>query len=136
MLRWIVRLFGILVGLAVVVIGLEMVAAESGEVVVVRTSDAAGATHETRLWVVDADGRPWIRAGNPESAWLARLRKRPVVEVVRGGHAATYTAVPQPTERDRLNPRFAEKYGWADAYIGFLFGRDDATPIRLDPPRA
>jgi hypothetical protein len=132
-LRWIVRLFGLLVGLVVVVVGLEIVASESGEVVVVRTRDAGGAVHETRLWVVDEGGHAWIRAGSPESEWLARLREQPTVEVVRGGATGTYTAVPVPAERDRLNPRFAEKYGWADAFIGMLFGRDDATPIRLDP---
>ncbi len=25
-----------------------------------------------------------------------------------------------------------EKYGWADQFIGFLFGRDDAIALRLD----
>jgi hypothetical protein len=44
-----------------------------------------------------------------------------------------YTAVPDPASRDRLNAHFAAKHGWADGYIGALFGREDATPIRLDP---
>src|SRR5690606_9971258 len=53
MLRILVRL---VVGSIVVLLGigaLEIVAAESGEVVVLKTTDAAGATHETRLWIVD-----------------------------------------------------------------------------------
>jgi hypothetical protein len=113
--------------------GLEMIAAESGEVVVLRTTDAAGGTHETRLWVVDDAGHAWLRAGNPASSWLANLQARPEVEVTRGGTGAPYRAVPEPAARDRINELMRAKYGWADRYISALFGRDDATPIRLDP---
>jgi hypothetical protein len=134
MLRRIAIVAGLLVSLAVVVLGLSMIASErGGEIVTLRTTDAAGAVHETRIWVVDADGHAWLRAGAPTSGWLSRLRERAVVEVERAGQRASFTAVPQPGERDRINALFRAKYGWADRYIGALFGRDDATPIRLDP---
>jgi len=134
MLRRIAVVVGFVVGLAVVALALSFIASEKGgEIVTLRTTDAAGAVHETRIWVVDADGRAWLRAGDPKAGWLARIREHPQVEVERGGQRAAYTAVPQPAERDRINALFATKYGLADAYIGLLFGRDDATPIRLDP---
>jgi hypothetical protein len=133
-LRRIAIIAGLLVGLVVVVLGVSMIASErGGEVVTLRTTDAAGAVRETRIWVVDADGRAWLRAGDPKSGWLSRLGERPEVEVERAGQRASFTAVPQPDERDRINALFRAKYGWADRYIGALFGRNDATPIRLDP---
>jgi hypothetical protein len=134
MLRRIAIVAGLALGLAVLALGLSFIASEKGgEIVTLRTTDSAGAVHETRIWVVDADGRAWLRAGDPKSGWLARIREHPAVEVERSGQRAAYTAVPQPSERDRINALFATKYGIADQYIGLLFGRDDATPIRLDP---
>jgi len=135
MLRRIAIIAGLLVGLVVVVFGLSLIASErGGEVVTLRTTDAAGAVHETRIWVVDADGHAWLRAGDPKSGWLSRLSDRSRVEVERDGQRASFIAVPQPSERDRINALFLAKYGWADRYIDTLLGRDDATPIRLDPP--
>jgi hypothetical protein len=133
MLRWLVRLLLAVFALAVLVIGLEMVAAESGEVVVLRTTDDSGATHETRLWVVEHEGRSWLRAGNPEFRWVAHLRARPEIEVVRRDVPQAFRATPTVEAREPVNRLMREKYGWADAYISALFGRDDAVPIRLDP---
>src|SRR5690606_16704061 len=45
------------------------VAGEQNEVAVLRTVDASGATHETKLWVVDLDGTPWVRVARPRRAW-------------------------------------------------------------------
>jgi hypothetical protein len=126
-----VAVFALALGLAA--FGLSMVASESGEVVVLHTRDTSGADHETRVWVVDDGGQQWVRAGQPGSSWLVRIRANPSIEMERQGHRAAYTAVPEVAERDRLNALFAEKYGWADAYIGALFGHGKATPIRLDP---
>ena len=134
MFRRIAIIAGLLLGLVVFVFGLSFIASEKGgEVVTLRTTDAVGTVHETRIWVVDADGHAWLRAGDPRSGWLARLSAKSQVDVERAGQSATFTAVPQPSERDRINALFRAKYGNADRYIGALFGRDDATPIRLDP---
>ena len=89
MLRRIAVVVVVVVGLAVVALGLSFIASEKGgEIVTLRTTDAAGAAHETRIWVVDADGRAWLRAGDPRSSWLARIREHPQVEVERGGQRA------------------------------------------------
>jgi len=133
MLRILVRL---VVGSIVVLLGigaLEIVAAESGEVVVLKTTDAAGATHETRLWIVDDGGQPWLRAGSDAAGWYRLLVERPEVEVVRGDATLAVHAVPEVAARARVNELMRAKYGWADAYIALLFGRDDAVPIRLEP---
>ena len=90
-MRWLARILGALVALAVVVFGLSFVASESGGEVVVLKTKSEGATapdHETRSWIVDEDGKQWLRAGSPQSSWLAAIQRDPLVEVVRGGAAA------------------------------------------------
>ena len=131
-LRW---LAGIL-ALALLIVGSQYVASESGEVVVLRTRDEAGGVHETRLWVVDHDGSPWLRAGNPSGGWFPRLSARPEVEVVRGSQTLAFQAAPTPEARDTINDLMHEKYGWADSYICLFFPRAAKIPVRLLPAAA
>ena len=52
--------FGLVVVLLVGIFAAQMIASETGEVVVLHTRDAAGET-TTRLWVVEHDGDLWLR---------------------------------------------------------------------------
>jgi len=133
MLRWTLRILGALLVLALVVFGSQMLASESGEVVVLRTQDASGGVHETRLWVVEHEGRPWLRAGNAGTGWFVRLQAQPEVEVVRGGETLRVLAVPVAGARDRINELMNEKYGLADDYVCSFFPRESKIPVRLDP---
>jgi hypothetical protein len=130
------RKLGIALGALLVVValffGLVFGASESGEVVVLRTSDDAGAVRETRLWVVEDQGAEWLRAGNPEVGWFVRLRARPEVEVERAGLARRVRAVPVPEARDRINDLMQAKYGWADSVVCLLASREIKIPVRLD----
>ena len=132
-MRWTLRILGALAALTVLVFGSQMLASESGEVVVLRTQDAAGGVHETRLWVVDHEGRPWLRAGYAGTGWFVRLQADPEVELVRGGETLLVRAVPVPGARDRINELVREKYGLADSYVTFFFSRESKIPVRLDP---
>ena len=132
-MKILLRVLGGILGLLIVLAIAQFVASESGEVVVLTTTDAEGAAHETRVWVVDREGTVWLRAGAEVQAWYTRLVERPDVEVERNGNRKPYVAVPQPELRPVVNGLMREKYGWADQFIGALFGRDDAIPIRLDP---
>jgi hypothetical protein len=125
--------FGALIGILLGVIATQYLASESGEVVVLRTLDATGGIHETRLWVVDHDGAAWLRAGNPNAGWFPRLSARPQVEVVRDGKTSKFQAVPEPDARDTINDLMQEKYGFADSYISFYFARETKIPVRLVP---
>ena len=61
-------LFGTLIGVAYLLI-------ESGEVIVLHTTDGQGSTFQTRLWVVDHQGRPWVGTTDPShTTWVARIR--------------------------------------------------------------
>jgi hypothetical protein len=132
-MKIVLRVLGVLLGVLLLLWAAQMVAAESGEVVVVTTTDSAGTTHETRLWVVDHDGGEWLRSGGEIQAWYQRLRVAPEIRVVRSDRSRTFLARPDPEQVDTINRLMLEKYGWADRFIGWLFGRDDSIPIRLEP---
>ena len=122
-----------LVGIFVSVMALQMVASESGEVVVLTTTDATGAPQQTRLWVVDHEGSAWLRAGSHQQGGYARLQRQPQVNVERAGTTNPYTARPVPDATPEINRLMADKYGWADRFIGMMFSRENAVAIRLEP---
>ena len=109
------------------------VAGERVEVVVLRTFDADGTPHETKMWIVDHAGRPWVRVAKPGRAWYQRLLAHPDVELLRGDQTLPLRAVPDPSPEARraVDAAFAARYGWADAWYGLLLRRDP-VPIRLD----
>jgi hypothetical protein len=104
-----------------------------GEVVTLTTFDAEGASHETSLWIVEDDGSQWLRAGSPGSAWLARIRDNPKVELARDGAAKTYRAEIVVDRRDRINRMMAEAYGWADSVVGAMRESELTLAVRLVP---
>jgi len=108
------RLVGAAVLLVLIVVGVQVVASESGEVVTLRTFTDGG-VQETRLWIVDDAGVSWLRAGSPDSGWYQQVLENPEIEVVRGGEVREYTAFPVeggPTV-DHINALMSRKYGWA-----------------------
>ena len=135
-MKWVLRILAGLFGVVLLWWGSQMIASETGEVVVVTTIATDGSTHETRLWVVDHDGSAWLRAGGDASGWYQQMLATPEIELERGGTQAGYTVQPDVTQRDVINTLMRDKYAWRDAYISFLFSRDDAVPIRLVPSPA
>ena len=125
-------LFGGLTGLTLAVFGMQMIASETAEVVVLHTDGDAG-VESTRLWVVDHEGTQYLRAGGEFSGWYARLVGNAEVTVVRGAVPAQYTAVARADLRDVINSLMRQKYGWRDSYISMLFGRAEAIPVKLEP---
>ena len=132
-MKTLVKLLGTIFTLLVIVVAIEIIASESGEVVVVTITDEHGTPSETRLWVVDHDGDAWLRAGSASSGWYQRLQRHPQVALERQGRTfdAKITAVPEL--RNTINALMRDKYGWADTYISFLFSRDNALPLRVAP---
>lgn len=114
----------------------QQIAAESGEVVVLTTRDSAGVAHTTRLWIVEHQGQLYLRAGMPQSQWYQRLLGDAQVTVERNGTTTRYRAAPELVTVTQINELMRAKYGWADAFIGFLFGRDASVPVRLGADEA
>ena len=112
-------------------IAIEIITSESGEVVVFTTRNAVGDGRKTRLWVVDHHGSAWLRSGSPQSGWYLRTLSNPQIGVQQGEGSFAALAHPDVDAKDTINRLMNGKYGWADDYVGMLFGRDDAVPIRL-----
>jgi len=108
----------------------------SGEVVAVRTLDADGKPYDSRVWVVDVDGRAYLRTGNANARWLANLRVRPTVTVTRAGETRTYLATPveDPVVRELVNVATAAKYGTGESFLRMgMLDPEHTIPVRLDP---
>ena len=106
-----------------------------GEIVTIRTLDDSSEQAGTRLWVVDDGSFAWLRAGQAQSGWLARIDARPLIEVERGGRTRAFRAVPvrDPAARDRVHALMAEKYGFADRIISVMRDGSQSVAIRLEP---
>jgi hypothetical protein len=129
----IARVLILLVVLGAVGLG-TFVAGEQIEVVVLRTFDAEGVSYDTKLWVVDQEGIPWVRVANPKRHWYRRLLADPRAELIRNRRSTAVLAAPRdtPEARASIDRLFREKYGIVDWWYGLLLRRDP-IPIRLDP---
>ncbi len=105
----------------------------TGEVTTLYTIDGAGASHTTRIWVVEHGPELWIRSIDPTSDWLDHVVNHPQVELKRAGSIASYHATPYADRRTRINALMAQRYGWADWILSKIEDRDQAVPIFLDP---
>jgi hypothetical protein len=129
-----VRLIMISLGGLAALLVLGAILLDQGEIVTVETVDEAGRVHETQLWVAHLDRTPHLRAGNPESHWLERVRGQPEVDIgIWGGvHRFRATLQDDPAVRERLNRAMARKYGLADDIWGLVSDRSQSVPIRLE----
>lgn len=127
------------VGAVVALLVVGSMAVDEGEVVTLTTHDAGGAAHETQLWVVEVDGRLYLRSASPDTDWLRRLRERPEVVLHRGDPETetAYRAVPLDGVEDEMHAAvdraMAEKYGAADRFYSRLFPRERSIAVRLEP---
>jgi hypothetical protein len=135
MIRKALWLVGVVLVLGVLFLAGVFAVSESGEVVVLTTHDAAGAPHQTRIWIADDAGAQWLRSGVRGNGWFQRLTARPEVEVMRGGVTRRYRAVPVETSeaRDRVHALMRAKYGFADRYVSLLRSASGSIAVRLDP---
>ncbi len=133
------RRFLIVLGVIVLalagIMGITSFMSPSSEVVTLTSRDAQGEAHETALWVVDQGDEIWLRAGNPDNAWLQNLRANPEVELERGDATLTYRAalVEEAETREQINASMAEKYGASNSLVELFASHDQSVPIRLDP---
>ena len=102
-----------------------------GEVIVLRSENPDGSWLETRLWIVDDGGFPWLHGG--DSTWMHNLRARPIVEVERGGETRRYRAHTVPGPHSALHELLRAKYGLADRWVRFVGPDDKSTmAVRLE----
>ena len=122
-------LFAVFVALSIIT-GTSLV----GEVVTLHTRGADGEWETTPLWVVDLGKASYLRAGNPASGWVIRGRANPEIRLERSGDVADIKLVEEPTELANVHAQMAEKYGWANDFVGLLApDRSLALSLRIEP---
>jgi hypothetical protein len=129
--RQIILVLGIL--LAVVAIGSAWI--DEGEVVQLTTYDARAHPHETDLWIVEVDGRRYVRSDLPGADWLDRLTANPEVELQRDSVKERVLARPidDPAIREAVDRAMTEKYGFLNRFTGILRDEDAVVPVILEP---
>jgi hypothetical protein len=122
------------VGVVVLLGVLQVVAAEGIEVVVVHTVDESGEPQQTRIWILEDEGKVYIRGG--AGGWTSRVAAHPEIAIEREDASEELLGVVQPDDgvRRRVNRLFREKYGWRDAFISMLIAdpsREGAVVIEV-----
>jgi len=126
-------------GLAALLVSTALLVDE-GELVTLVTSDGQR-NYSTQLWIVEVDGREYLRAASSNVHWLARLRAQPEAGLRRGrdrdAPVESIRAVPVFDEalRARVNRAMAGKYGLADRLWGRISDRKNSLPIRVEEDR-
>ncbi|HIF97322.1 MAG TPA: hypothetical protein EYQ54_09925 [Myxococcales bacterium] len=133
-MRRVMLAMGIITGMLV----LGALALDEGEIVTLYT-EGAGRQYSTQLWIVEIDGREFVRANRPSARWLARLRINPAVSLRRAetphGSSELYWARPIDDEglRGRVDAEIARKYRFADKTWGRFADRAQTKLIELEP---
>ena len=129
------RVSAVLLGAAVAFAGVTLYALEGREVVVVHTQASDGSRRDTRTWIADDGAGPLIEAAFAERPFLQDLLVNPDIEVVRDGGVRRYraTPLPNPDGHARIRALLAEKYGWADRWVGLLQDTSRSVAVRLEP---
>ncbi|MBW2241520.1 MAG: hypothetical protein JRH01_05995 [Deltaproteobacteria bacterium] len=105
------------------------------EIVVLRTFDADGESHETRVTVIDVDNTPWVR-GRPYRGWFQRIEANHNAELYRGGawypvKASVSRNLSDAAEFERV---MVERYGLTYRCFDFIARMSsNEIPVRLEP---
>jgi hypothetical protein len=129
------RTLMLLGGLAVVVVALATIWVDEGEVAKLVTFDSRQQAFDTELWIVDIEGRTYVRAADPESDWLERLRTHPELQLRRNDSVSRVRGVPSddPAVREAVNDAMRRKYGSVDRVVGWVRDRSRCVPVWLEP---
>lgn len=131
-MKTVFRILSVIVLLAALWFLIQMIASETGEVVVLTSTDSLDKPVETRLWLVEHEGAWYLRAGHAQAGWYQQILAQPQIKLERNAQNLAYTAQPQAELKARINQLMRDKYGWRDAYISFFFSRDAAIPVLLE----
>jgi hypothetical protein len=122
-------------GLAVFAVALATIWVEEGEVATLVTLDSRQQAFETDLWIVDIEGRTYVRAADLESDWLERLLARPELQLRRNDAVSRVRGVPSDDAavREAVNDAMQRKYGSVDRVVGWVRDRSSCVPVWLEP---
>jgi len=129
------RQLTLVVGLLLAMVAIGSGWLDEGEVVQLTTYDARAHEHETDLWIVDVDGRLYLRADLPGAEWLDRLLANPEAELRRDGTKERVRAVPvdDPALCEAVDRAMEEKYGLVDRLVAAIRDDDRAVTVLIEP---
>jgi hypothetical protein len=129
------RILLVAIGALVAILVLGSVAVDEGEIVTLATVDAGGRHYETQLWIVDLEGRSYLRSATPRTGWLKRLRGNPEATLTRDGTSIAVHAreVADPDLGVAVSRAMAAKYGDTDRFYSWLFDRRRSVVVLLSP---
>ena len=134
-MKYILWSVGMLFGLALIIAVLQIAASERVEVVQLHTIKSGGEKVVTRLWVVDYDGRAYLR-GDTGSDWFQRLQSSDKFTLIRGDETGEFTHRVKNENIDMINKLMREKYTWGDQIIEIGVGsRAESNAIELTPEK-
>jgi hypothetical protein len=132
----VIRILAAVLGVAVLLYASLFALAEMyTEIVVLRTYDADGLPHETRVTVIDIADTPWVR-GRPYRGWFRRIEANSSVELHRGDvwipvRASVSRDPADATEFERV---MLERYGLMYRYFDLIARMSsNEIPVRLTP---
>ena len=135
-MKYMLWLVGIILGLALIIGGLQVVASERVEVVQLHTITEAGEEVVTRLWVVDYNGHAYLRGDN-DSEWFKRLQSSRKFTLIRGEQTCDFTHRVKNENIDTINQLMRKKYTWGDRVIEMAIGgRAESNAIELTPEKS
>ncbi|HKC50180.1 MAG TPA: nitroreductase/quinone reductase family protein [Myxococcota bacterium] len=102
---------------------------------VLRTFDKGGQPKDTVLSLLDDNGQLWVESGHWFRGWYKRVLANPDVELIRGGQAAPYRAVPVDTPADVEHVQTLMGNGKRARYwiARTMLLWAPIKPVRLDP---
>ena len=59
------------------------------------------------------------------------MQQNPAAKLERNGAVSDIRLVAEATEQQSINAKMAERYGWADDFVGIMGDRSAALPLRL-----
>ena len=100
--------------------------------VVVVTLDPDGDERATTVWLVEVDGRGFIRTGG--TRWFANLERDPELRLRAGGaeYSLRSVRIDDAELEARIDAAFRAKYGVSDRFVSLFRGRT-TNRMRLDP---
>jgi hypothetical protein len=115
---------------------ISLIALEGREVVLVRTVDEHGTVHDTRTWIAEDGEGIWIEAATPDRPFARHIARSAQAEIVRDRDVRRYAAsiADNPAGHERIRALLAEKYGWADCWIGLLQDTSGSVAVRFVAP--
>jgi len=108
------------------------------EVVVLRTLDAKGGAHETRVTLIEVQGAAWVR-GRPYRGWFRRIEANPDAELFRAKawHPVRGTISRAPEDIAAFEQVMLDDYGALYRFMDLMARMSsNEIPVRLDPREA